>query len=76
MKIRKNEKNGGSAFFLYSSEKVFFLHHRGLPLPLVAFLGVPVSRSVSRCPGVPVRVPSLPLPFVASPEMFKNTTLF
>jgi len=65
----RNEKNGGSAFLFYSSEKGFFLHHQGLPLPPVAFPGVPVSRSGSWCPGVPVRVPSLQLPFVASPEM-------
>ena len=72
----RNEKNGGSAFLLYSSEKGFFLHNRGLPLPPLAFPRVPVSRSVSRCPSVPVRVPSLPLPFVASPEMLKNQRCF
>ena len=69
-------KKRGLCIFVHSSESGFVLHHQGLPLPPVAFPGVSVSRSVSRYPGVSVRVPSLPLPFVASPEMFKNTTFF
>ena len=76
MKMRETKKTGAQHVYPILQKKGFLLHHQGLPLPPVAFPGVPVSLSVSWCPGVPVRVPSLPLPFVASPEMLKNRRFF
>ena len=76
MKMREMKKTGAQHVYSILQKKGFVIHHQGLPVPPVAFPGVPVSLSVSWCPGVPVRVPSLPLPFVASLEMFKKPKVF
>ena len=76
MKVQEMKNTGAQHFYSILQKKGFVLHHQGLPLPPVAFPGVLVSLSVSWCPGVPVRVPSLPLPFVASPEMLEKPKVF